>query len=33
MFGEIHIGTVLAILVTLNLVGLTILAYRLMRRK
>jgi hypothetical protein len=33
MLGEIHLTTVLAILVTLNLVGLTILAYRLMRRK
>jgi hypothetical protein len=33
MLGEIQIGIVLAVLVTLNLVGLTILAYRLMRRK
>jgi len=33
MFAAITIGQVLAVLVTLNLIGLSIVAYRIMRRK
>jgi hypothetical protein len=33
MIGAIRIKTVLAVLVILNLIGLTIAAYRIMRKK
>ena len=33
MLAAISIGLILAVLVTLNLIGLSIVAYRIMRRK